>query len=60
MPSGMCLKSTPKSVISERAATNSSNKLSSLNDMLASFDPKLHGGEAMAFLPIGREVIPKV
>jgi antitoxin MazE len=29
----------------------------SLDDMLAAFDRKRHGGEAMAFTPIGAEVI---
>lgn len=28
-----------------------------LDDMLASFDKKRHGGEAMAFGPVGKEVI---
>lgn len=28
-----------------------------LDQLLAAFDPKRHGGEAMAFQPIGREVI---
>ncbi|MDM0111412.1 hypothetical protein QTI66_04580 [Variovorax sp. J22R133] len=28
-----------------------------LEDMLAAFDPKRHGGEAMAFAPVGAEVI---
>jgi antitoxin MazE len=27
-----------------------------LEEMLAAFDPKRHGGEAMAFRPVGREV----
>lgn len=29
----------------------------SLALMLASFDPKRHGGEVMAFRPVGREVL---
>jgi antitoxin MazE len=29
----------------------------SLADMLASFDPKRHGGEAMAFAPLGKEAM---
>ena len=29
----------------------------SLEEMLASFDPVKHGGEAMAFKPVGREVL---
>ena len=29
----------------------------SLHAMLAAFDPKRHGGEAMALRPIGREVL---
>ena len=28
-----------------------------LADMLAAFDPKRHGGEAMAFRPLGKEVL---
>lgn len=28
-----------------------------LQDMLAAFDPKRHGGEAMAFAPVGVEII---
>lgn len=28
-----------------------------LNDMLARFDPVRHGGEVMAFAPLGKEVI---
>ena len=29
----------------------------SLDAMLASFDPKRHGGEAMAFAPVGVEIL---
>ena len=29
----------------------------SLDEMLASFDPARHGGEAMAFVPVGVEVL---
>jgi antitoxin MazE len=29
----------------------------SLEQMLAAFDPKRHGGEAMALRPVGREVL---
>jgi antitoxin component of MazEF toxin-antitoxin module len=29
----------------------------SLDEMLAKFDKKLHGGEVMSFTPIGREVM---
>jgi antitoxin MazE len=29
----------------------------SLDDMLATFDPSRHGGEVMAFTPVGVEVI---
>ncbi|KQW87506.1 hypothetical protein ASC94_26615 [Massilia sp. Root418] len=29
----------------------------SLDAMLAAFDPEQHGGEAMAFAPVGNEVI---
>ena len=29
----------------------------SLDDMLARFDPSRHGGEAMAFAPVGEEVL---
>ena len=29
----------------------------SLEDMLARFDPKRHGGEVMAYAPIGKEVV---
>lgn len=29
----------------------------SLADMLARFDPKKHGGEAMAFAPLGKEAM---
>ena len=29
----------------------------SLADMLAAFDPVRHGGEAMAFRPLGKEVL---
>jgi antitoxin MazE len=32
-------------------------KKRSLADMLASFDPKKHGGEAMAFAPLGKEAM---
>jgi hypothetical protein len=60
MSNRISLKLTPKSVISKHAAINSPIKLLSLNDMLAKFDPRCHGGEAMAFLPIGLEVIPKI
>jgi antitoxin MazE len=28
-----------------------------LEEMLAAFDPKRHGGEVMAFAPVGREVL---
>ena len=28
-----------------------------LTEMLAAFDPKRHGGEAMAFSPLGKEVL---
>lgn len=60
MSNRISLKLTPKSVISEDAAIDSSTKLPRLDDMLANFDPKRHGGEAMAFQPVGREVVPKV
>lgn len=60
MSKGINLKSTPKSVASVGAAIDSSIKPAGLNDMLAMFDPKCHRGEAMAFKPVGREVIPKV
>ena len=29
----------------------------SLDDMLARFDPEHHGGEVMAFAPVGKEVL---
>jgi antitoxin MazE len=29
----------------------------SLDDMLAAFDKKRHGGEVMAFAPVGKEVL---
>ena len=29
----------------------------SLSQMLAGFDPEIHGGEAMAAKPVGREII---
>ena len=32
-------------------------KRPSLKQMLAEFDPKLHGGEAMAFKPVGKEAL---
>ncbi|MES2299649.1 MAG: hypothetical protein V4582_21605 [Pseudomonadota bacterium] len=28
-----------------------------LDDMLAAFDPKRHGGEAMPFAPVGKEIV---
>jgi antitoxin MazE len=33
------------------------DKEPSLDDMLAAFDPARHSGEAMAFTPVGAEVI---
>ena len=32
-------------------------KRPTLESMLATFDPKRHGGEVMAFRPVGREVL---
>ena len=32
-------------------------KRPSLDSMLAKFDPERHGGEVMAFRPVGREVL---
>jgi len=29
----------------------------SMDDMLARFDPERHGGEVMAFAPVGKEVL---
>ena len=60
MSNRISLKLTPKSVIPKHAAINSSTKLLNLNAMLAKFDSKRHGGEAMVFQPVEREVIPTV
>lgn len=32
-------------------------KRRSLDELLAAFDPKRHGGEAMVFKPVGKEVL---
>jgi len=32
-------------------------KRRSLQELLAAFDPRRHGGEAMAFKPVGKEVL---
>ena len=60
MSNDISFKSTPKVIVFEHAAIDAPTKRPSLNDMLASFDPKRHGGEAMAFKTIGREAIAKV
>ena len=40
-----------------RIVIESVAKRDTLEDMLARFDPVRHGGEAMAFAPIGKEVL---
>ena len=60
MAKGIGSKSTPKPVVFERVAIDSPAKRYSLNTLLAQFDPKRHGSEAMAFKPVGRALIPKV
>jgi antitoxin MazE len=40
-----------------RIIIESVNARPSLDDMLARFDPSRHGGEAMAFAPVGEEVL---
>lgn len=60
MSKRISLKATSKSVVFERVAIDSPTKRHSLNTMLAKFDSKRHGGELMAFQPVGCEVIPKV
>lgn len=60
MAKGIGAKSTPKLVVSECVAIDSQAKRYSLYTLLAQFDPKRHGSEAMAFKPVGRELIPIV
>jgi len=40
-----------------RIVVETSHKEPTLADMLASFDPTRHGGEVMAFAPVGAEVL---
>ena len=50
---------TPVRITAEqnRIVIDIAPKRPSLSQMLASFDPAKHGGEAMAFSPVGREVL---
>jgi antitoxin MazE len=45
------------SVESGRIIIETAPKKPSLAAMLASFDPQRHGGEAMAFAPLGKEAM---
>jgi antitoxin MazE len=40
-----------------RVVIETTEREPTLEEMLASFDPARHGGEAMAFKPVGREVL---
>ena len=40
-----------------RVIVETADREPTLDEMLASFDPKRHGCEAMAFKPVGREVL---
>lgn len=50
---------TPVSLIVDagRLVVEKVERRRTLEEMLASYDPKRHGGEAMAFEPTGREVL---
>ena len=49
---------TPVTITAERGRiVIEAVKRPSLEQMLQAFDPKRHGGEAMAVKPVGREVI---
>lgn len=40
-----------------RVIVETADREPTLEEMLASFDSKRHGGEAMTFAPVGREVL---
>lgn len=40
-----------------RVIVETADREPTLDEMLASFDSKRHGGEAMAFVPVGREIL---
>lgn len=40
-----------------RIIIETASKRATLTDMLANFDPQRHGGEAMAFAPVGKEAM---
>lgn len=40
-----------------RVIVEATDREPTLEEMLASFDPKRHGREAMGFAPVGREVL---
>lgn len=50
---------TPVTITAEagRLVVEPIKRRPSLEEMLASFDPKRHGGEAMALKPVGREIL---
>jgi hypothetical protein len=50
--SAVTITAEPGRIIIESVTTRPS-----LDDMLAHFDPSRHGGEAMAFPPVGKEVL---
>lgn len=50
---------TPVSLVVDagRLVVEKVQRRRTLEEMLAAYDPKRHGGEAMAFEPVGREVL---
>lgn len=50
---------TPVRIVAQpgRIVIEAEQKEATLDEMLAAFDPQRHGGEAMAFAPVGREVL---
>lgn len=50
---------TPVSLIVDggRLVVEKIQRRRTLEEMLAAYDPERHGGEAMAFEPVGREVL---
>lgn len=50
---------TPVRIVAQpgRIVIETTSKEPTLAEMLAHFDPKRHGGEVLAFEPVGREVL---
>lgn len=50
---------TPVRIVAQpgRIVIEAASQEPTLDEMLAAFDPKRHGGEVMAFAPRGREVL---